>query len=66
MNRNISIFLAAIVVLSSIIAAYLYWQNTQPRPEIVRANVPPAPPMPEVHKAPDEESAQGYVRSSKN
>lgn len=46
MKRNISIIVAVFALLGSI-AAYFYWQNSQPKPEPAQVQAPPAPPPPE-------------------
>ena len=45
MKKNISIAVAAIIILGSI-AAYFYWQQSQPKPEPVHVQVLPSPPPP--------------------
>lgn len=44
MKKNILIAVAVIIVLAGGIAAYLYWQDNQSKPETVQQVPPPAPP----------------------
>ena len=45
MKKNILIAVAVIIVLGGL-AAYFYWQHSQPKPEPVHAQAPPPSPLP--------------------
>ncbi len=52
MKKNILIAVAAVVILGGL-AAYFYWQPSQPKPEPVRVQAPtppPSPPKPEMRQ----------------